>query len=242
MLVYNEIKDSLNESLAGQNEDPVLVDCGLISYKEALDLQFSLQQAVTEKEIPNTVLFLEHPPVITTGARKHDNRLLSSEESMKAAGIHLEPIRRAGGATSHNPGQLVLYPIYNLRSLGFRVVPYVEYLEQIGIDLAASYGIKCQRKKGFPGLWTSETRKIASIGVQINVGVTMHGIAINLDNDLSIFSHIIPCGLDGVYMTSVARELGSEEPVDMGTAKERAAEYVRSHLPRNDSRFSRSRI
>ncbi len=242
MLIYEDSKDRLIDILAQtqSTEDPVFIDCGTIAYAEALELQFLLQKERTEKTIPNVYLLLEHPPVITMGARKADNKLLTQPEEMREMGIHLEQIRRGGGATSHNPGQLVIYPIIDLRSLGFRVVPYVHYLEQIGMELMARYGIVCDRRKGFPGLWVDGERKIASIGVQINVGVTMHGIAINLNNDLSIFGHIIPCGLEGVVMTSVEREAGGEVFIDMQEAKEFAVKSCIANLPANNPRFSRS--
>ena len=240
MLNYIDIKDDLISTLSAQSEDPVFIDCGKIPYAEALDLQFQLQKERTENTIPNIYLLLEHPPVITMGARKADNKLLTTAEEMAQQGIHLEQIRRGGGATSHNPGQLVVYPIVNLRSLGFRVVPYVHYLEQIGIELAASYGISCSRKKGFPGLWVETGLKIASIGVQINVGITMHGIAINLNNDLSIFSHIIPCGLEGVEMTSVEKESGNKVDIDMDAAKQFVIQSCIQNLPANNPVFSRT--
>ncbi|MCK5156497.1 MAG: lipoyl(octanoyl) transferase LipB [Spirochaetales bacterium] len=240
MLKYLDSKDTIFAILSGQKEDPVFIDCGKISYAEALNLQSSLQKKRTEGTIQNVYLLLEHPPVITMGARKADNKLLTSPDEMNKLGIHLEQIRRGGGATSHNPGQLVLYPIINLRSLGFRVVPYVHYLEQIGIELLASYGITCSRKKGFPGLWVDDGRKIASIGVQINVGVTMHGIAINLNNDLSIFSHIIPCGLEGVEMTSVEKETRGKAAIDIDAAKNLVVDFCVKNLPANNPRFSKN--
>jgi lipoate-protein ligase B len=239
MFNYIDIKDDLISFLSAQTADPIFIDCGKIPYTEALDLQFQLQKERTENSIPNVYLLLEHPPVITMGARKADNKLLTTPEEMAQQGIHLEQIRRGGGATSHNPGQLVVYPIINLRSLGFRVVPYVHYLEKIGIELTASYGIACSRKKGYPGLWVESGRKIASIGVQINVGITMHGIAINLNNDLSIFSHIIPCGLEGVEMTSVENESSGKAVIDMYAAKQFVVQSCIQNLPANNPEFSR---
>ncbi len=240
MLNYYDMQEECLAVLAEQKSDPVFVDCGTIPYTKSLELQLRLQEARMESLIPNTYLLLEHPPVITLGARKHDNKFVTPTDVLVRQGIHVEQIRRAGGATSHNPGQLVIYPIVELRSLGFRVVPYVHYLEQIGIDLIGSYGIACRRKKGFPGLWVNDERKIASIGVQINVGVTMHGIAINLNNDLSIFDHIIPCGLDGVVMTSVERESNGTARIDMQAAKELAVASCIANLPQNNPQFSRT--
>ena len=126
MLNYIDIKDDLVSYLSAQKEDPIFIDCGEIPYAEALELQLKLQKERTENSIPNVYLLLEHPPVITMGARKADNKLLSTPGEMLQQGIHLEQIRRGGGATSHNPGQLVVYPIINLRSLGC-LVPSHQY-------------------------------------------------------------------------------------------------------------------
>jgi len=184
-------------------------DCGLAAYHQILDLQLQLWQQRCEEKIPNTILILEHHPVITLGARQSENKLLISKESLAEMGIELATIRRGGGATAHNPGQVVLYPIMNLRSLGFGANEYIRSLEDIGIELLSQLGVSAGRRKGFPGLWTNE-RKIGSIGVQIKKWVTIHGMAINIDNDLSIFETIVPCGLEGVRMTNVFCETGKE--------------------------------
>jgi lipoate-protein ligase B len=141
------------------------------------------------------------------GARKSANKLLVSPDELTRHGIDLVEIRRGGGATAHNPGQLVFYPILHLQELRLDINQYVRTLEAIGIDLLAGLGVESERRKGFPGLWVGE-RKIASIGVRVSRFVTCHGMAINIQNDLSIFSFMIPCGLDGVQMTSVQTETG----------------------------------
>ncbi len=188
-------------------------DLGLCEFRETLDLQKNLWQQRYDKEIPNTVLIVEHPPVITLGARQSANRLLEEEATLAARGIEVVPIRRGGGATAHNPGQLVLYPILELASLGLSVNEYIRELEQIGIELLGELQVAASRNKGFPGLWVMP-RKIASIGVRVSKGVTYHGMAINILNDLSIFSAMVPCGLDGVEMTSVLKETGKAPAMD----------------------------
>ncbi len=180
-------------------------DCGLMPYRRALDLQLELAAARQTGGIGNTLLILEHPPVITLGARKTENKLLLDEAGLQAKGIELVAIGRGGGTTAHNPGQLVLYPILKLRSLNLDITSYIRQLEQIGIDLLCELGVAADRKPGFPGLWVGD-KKIASIGVQVKKWVTLHGIAVNISNDLSIFDYIIPCGLNGVKMTSVLEQ------------------------------------
>lgn len=202
-------------------------DCGLIPYAEALALQMQLCADRQADAIANTVLIVEHPPVITLGARKTENKLKTDESAILASGIELLTVGRGGGTTAHNPGQLVFYPIIKLKSLALGVTEYIRTLEAIGIALLASFNVACDRRKGFPGLWVND-KKIASIGVQIKKWVTFHGMAINLNNDLTIFNPIIPCGLDNVAMTSARQETGCA--VDMPAAKTRLAQLCREHF------------
>ncbi len=190
-------------------------------YAAALALQVELCAQRQADEVGNTVLIVEHPPVITLGARKSENKLMLDEAALAAAGVEVVAVGRGGGTTAHNPGQLVFYPILKLKTLGLGVSEYIRQLEGVGIALLAGLGVASDRRKGYPGLWVGD-RKIASIGVQIKKWVTFHGMAINLDNELSIFDPIIPCGLDGVTMTSAHIETG--KPVDVGAAKKRLAE------------------
>jgi lipoate-protein ligase B len=182
-------------------------DCGRAEYRQVLALQQELQDQRRAGQIPDTVLIVEHPAVITLGARKSANRLLVNIEELAGRGIDVVEIRRGGGATAHNPGQLVFYPILHLQELRLDVNQYVRTLEAIGIDLLAGLGVEAVRHKGFPGLWVG-ARKIASIGVRVSRFVTCHGMAINIQNDLSIFNCMVPCGLDGVQLTSVQQETG----------------------------------
>jgi len=182
-------------------------DCGLIEYREALRLQRELHQKRCRGEIPNTVLIAEHPAVITFGMHKDANRLLVDEGELLQRGIEVVRSRRGGGVTAHNPGQLVFYPILNLKQLGFGIGEYIRELEAIGIELLERLGVPSQRRIGFPGLWVGE-KKIANIGVRISRFVSYHGMAINIQNDLRIFDFIVPCGLEGVEMTSVWKQTG----------------------------------
>jgi lipoate-protein ligase B len=192
-------------------------DCGIIDYSACLDLQLQLLEQRQAEQIGNTVIFAEHPAVITLGARQEKNTLLLPLSNLQRDGINVVEIRRGGGATAHNIGQIVMYPILSLKQLQLGISDYVRQLEQIGIDLLQKYNVDADRKKGFPGLWIGE-EKIASIGVQVKKWITFHGIAINISNDLSIFNKIVPCGLQGVKMTSVLEQ--TRQAIDMGIVKD----------------------
>jgi lipoic acid synthetase len=184
-------------------------DCGLEDFRETLDLQHRLVEQRRQNQIGDTVLIVEHQPVITLGARQSANKLLAEKNELTQRGIDVVEIRRGGGATAHNPGQIVFYPILNLQELRLDINQYIRTLEQIGIGLLDQFGVKSERRKGFPGLWIKE-RKIASIGVRVSRQITHHGMAINIQNDLSIFETIVPCGLENIKMTSVFNETGKK--------------------------------
>jgi len=180
-------------------------DCGLADYRQVLRQQHRLREKRRRGKIPDTVLITEHPPVITLGARKSANKLQVSRDSLIQQNIDVVDIRRGGGTTAHNPGQLVFYPILNLQELGLGISEYIRELETIGAELLEELGVKSQQRKDLRGLWI-DNRKIASIGVRVSKFVTYHGMAINIQNDLSIFDYITPCGLEGVEMTSVLKD------------------------------------
>ena len=202
-------------------------DNGLMPYRAALQLQTELLEKRKHDQIANTILILEHPPVITLGARESTNKLLAEDTELAQKNIELVRIRRGGGSTAHNPGQLVFYPIIDLKSVKIGVTEYIRLLETIGIEFLSLFGVQSQRRKGLPGLWV-EDRKIASIGVKIEKWVTFHGMAININNDLSIFDMIIPCGLDDVVMTSVLKETGKN--IEISDAKEELKKLLIKHF------------
>ena len=216
-------------TVAGKTENyPLCIcDCGLAEYRQVLEQQLQLCRQRRQGEIPNTALIVEHSPVITLGARQSTNKLLASREALAQKQIDLVDIRRGGGTTAHNPGQLVFYPILHLQQLGFGINEYIRELEAIGKELLESLGVRCKTKKGFPGLWVGQ-KKIASIGVRVSKFVTYHGMAINIQNDLSIFDFIIPCGLDGVEMTSVLKETGREN--SMSNVKKKLSPLLINHF------------
>jgi len=211
-------------------------DLGLADYLQVLALQQELNQQRQAGRIGDTVLIVEHPPVITLGARRSANRLLVEPDELKRRGIDVVEIRRGGGATAHNPGQLVVYPILHLQRLGLGAGEYVRTLEAIGIDLLARAGVAAERRKGFPGLWTGG-RKIASVGVRVRRFVTYHGMAINICNDLSLVDVMVPCGLDGVVMTSAERETGRNG--EMEQVKNRLTALLHRYLDRTSPRGDR---
>lgn len=154
------------------------------------------------------LILIEHPPVYTLGRRGSRDHLLAAEPALRACGAEVHETDRGGDVTFHGPGQLVGYPILDLRRFGQGPVWYVRTLESILIEAAARFGVEAQRQERRPGIWAGDA-KLASIGVRISGGVTTHGFALNVSTDLSWFDHIVPCGLPGVRMTSMRELLGA---------------------------------
>jgi len=208
-------------------EELKIIDCGLAGYGDILQKQTALRDKRQAGEISDMVLIVEHKPVITIGARETANKLLISKEQLTEKGIDLIEVRRGGGTTAHNPGQLVIYPILSLKELGIGINEYIRKLEQVGIELLDRLGVKAKGMKGYPGIWAGQ-KKIASIGVRVSRGITYHGMAININNDLSIFDYIIPCGLEDVEMTSVLKETGEKN--SMGKVKNFIVNILKKHF------------
>jgi lipoyl(octanoyl) transferase len=210
-----------------QKGDLTVIDCRVAEFDEVLLQQNTLHEQRQAGKIPDTVLIVEHTPVITLGARQSANRLLTDPDELARQGIHCVQIRRGGGTTAHNPGQLVFYPILDLHARGLGIGEYIRTLEDIGIELLSQLNVDTERKKGFPGLWVGP-RKIASIGVRVSRQISYHGMAVNIQNDLQIFAHFVPCGLDGVEMTSVLKETGQES--SMSQVKQALTELLRKYF------------
>ena len=183
-----------------------LVECGRLPYGDAWALQRALLAARQTDRIADTLLLLEHPPVITIGRAGHAANILIPREMLAARGFEVFEIERGGDVTYHGPGQLLGYPILNLRALDEDVVRFVRLLEATLIRVLETFGIEAARRRGFPGVWVGEA-KVAAIGVAVKRKVTMHGFALNVDPDLEHFALINPCGL-GKPVTSLARLLG----------------------------------
>jgi lipoate-protein ligase B len=214
---------------------------GQVPYEEARALQKRLEAARQAGEIPDVLLLLEHPPVYTKGRRAEPSELAMGEDWYRMQGIEVAEADRGGSVTYHGPGQLVGYPIVSLRPYGDDVRGYVGGLERLMIASLEAYGIEARLRDGLTGVWAGE-RKIGSIGVHVNRGVTTHGFAVNVNNDLQPFEWIVPCGIEGCQMTSVCRELGAEQEMDdfMDLVTERFGEiYDRSPVAVEPDRLDR---
>jgi len=184
-----------------------LRDLGRVGYAEAFELQRGLVERRKRGEIPDQLLILEHPHVITMGRNGSLANVLASPEVMARAGIEFHPTDRGGDVTYHGPGQVIGYPIFDLREWKRDVVAYVRAIEQAIIGALGEFGIPARREPGATGVWT-DRGKVAAIGVHISRWVTSHGLALNLATDLSYFRYIVPCGLTKP-VTSM-RELGCQ--------------------------------
>jgi len=195
-----------------------VVRLGAMPYAEALEMQRAAAHARISGEIPEDLLLLvEHPPVVTLGRASHDANLLASPALLAARGVELFEVERGGDVTFHGPGQLVGYPIIDLKRHKKDLHWYLRQVEEALIVALRTFGIEGGRSAGQTGVWVSPdqsgaepafTRKIASIGVHARDWVTWHGFALNVSTDLAFFDLIVPCGIVGVSMTSIERETG----------------------------------
>jgi len=187
----------------------LVCDLGTRSYAEVLELQRAVARARISGAIDQDVLILvEHPPVVTLGRSSKANHLLASPALLAARGVELFDVERGGDVTFHGPGQLVGYPIFDLKRHKQDLHWYLRQVEEALIRGVASFGIVGERNVGFTGVWT-QGRKLASIGVHARDWVTWHGFALNVTTDLSYFELMVPCGIAEVTMTSMERELSS---------------------------------
>jgi lipoate-protein ligase B len=187
---------------------------GVTPYEHALKLQQALVQARTEGKIPDVVLLLQHPPVFTIGRFRGEKDIVVPPERLTQEGIAVFHTNRGGGITYHGPGQLVGYPILNLKEHKLGVREYIWKLEAVIINLLFALDIQGHRFARFPGVWVDE-QKICSIGIHVSRGITMHGFALNVNNDLQYFEYINPCGIHRKVMTSLSQLLG--HPVAVAT-------------------------
>lgn len=186
------------------------VNLGTMDYDEAWKLQTDIVGARNRGELSvNTILVLEHPAVFTLGRRGGAENLLVSEAFLEESGIGVTQVERGGNITYHGPGQLVVYPIIDLEAAKISVVDFVNALEEVMLQTVAAWGIKAGRNAVNHGIWVGN-QKLGSIGIALRKGVSFHGLALNVNNDLTPFSWIQPCGLQGVQMTSMAQELYRE--------------------------------
>ena len=204
---------------------------GRIDYAEALELQKTLVEQRKRRDIPDTLLLLEHPDVITLGVKtRHDlSHVLETPEALAAKGVGLFETGRGGDVTYHGPGQLVGYPVFDLKPDRCDVHRYVRDLEEVLIRAVAEFGVEAGRVAGLTGIWVGpagKEAKLAAIGVRISRWVTSHGFALNVNTDLSRFGLIVPCGITDKGVTSLERLLG--RPVPMAEVEDAVVRGVQS--------------
>jgi len=183
--------------------DLAVVQLGVVPYDEALELQLRLRDLRQADAIGDTLLLLEHPPVYTRGRRSERADLPMGEDWYRSQGIDVQDSDRGGRVTYHGPGQLVGYPIMRIGD----VPAFIHTMERAVVQALSDEGIEAEVRDGLTGIWVGDA-KIGSIGVHVSRGVTTHGFAVNVDNDLQPFEWVVPCGLDGVRMTSVSKATG----------------------------------
>ena len=192
-----------------------IVRTGLVPYEDARRAQKRIEASRLAGDVPDVLLLLEHPPVYTKGRRSTAGELPMGEDWYRMQGIDVCETDRGGRVTYHGAGQLVGYPIVDLRAMGDDVHLYVRRMEQVVISSLAEHGVEAEAVEGLTGIWTPERRKIGSIGVHVHRGITTHGFAVNVANDLQPFEWIVPCGIEGCQVTSLTRELGAEQDLGM---------------------------
>jgi lipoyl(octanoyl) transferase len=185
---------------------------GRMRYREAWDVQRARHAARGSGDGPDTLLLVEHEPVLTLGRHARDEHVITPPDELARRGIEVIRVERGGEVTYHGPGQLVAYPIVRLRDLPVLLRPFVRALELTMTDVAAGYGVEAAPRAGYPGVWIDQDgprpRKLGALGLRVERGVTYHGIALNITTRLADFELIEPCGMAGLDVTSVARELG----------------------------------
>lgn len=193
------------------------IDAGVVPYAVACNWQRTLHARRVAGQIPDVLLLLEHPHVFTLGRRFRREHLLAGPEELRKAGIELWESDRGGSITYHGPGQLVAYPVMDLRPEPGRhpdAIAYLRGLEAAVIAALAQLGVWAQARPGLTGVWVAG-EKIAAIGVNVSRGVSKHGLALNVSNDLDYFAAMVPCGIEGGRVTSLDRVLGHEEPLPL---------------------------
>ena len=197
--------------------DPVgLHHLGRIAYGPALAWQRRHEDAVRRGSGGEAVALLEHTPVYTLGARGNRSFLLASADELARRGALVVEADRGGDVTFHGPGQLVVYPVLNVRRRGLGAAEYVRTLERVVVDALAVFGVRGERVAGRPGVWTASSAglaKIAAVGVRLRRGVSTHGLALNVDVDLAWFDAIVPCGIADAEVTTLARVLSAPPPM-----------------------------
>lgn len=209
-------------SSAGRRRRLAVYRPGLVPYAEGLLLQEELVGKRRSGEVPDTLVLLQHPHVITLGSSSDRAHVLLSDEERAARGVELHEVGRGGDVTYHGPGQLVAYPIMDLKPDRKDLHAYLRDMEEVLIRVAGVYGVQAHRREGLTGVWTDQG-KLAAIGVRVSSQwIASHGAALNVGSDLGFFDTIVPCGLEGEGVTSLEREVGG--PIDLVHVSDRVAE------------------
>ena len=250
------------------SDEILVVRCGTVPYDEARELQRALERERQAEAIPDVLLLLEHPPVYTRGRRATPEELPMGASWYEAQGIEIRDTDRGGFVTYHGPGQLVAYPIVSLAPYGNDVHEYIRRMERTMIGSLGDHNVPAQTIEGLTGVWTKgerppgplpgrraekstvallsgppapgTARKIGSIGLHVSRGVTSHGLAVNVSNDLQPFEWIVPCQIEGCAMTSLSRELGAEQ--DLGAFADTLAERFGKVYERTPVETSREEL
>jgi lipoyl(octanoyl) transferase len=200
---------------------------GTVAYRPTWELQDEIAEQRRGRKIGDRLLLVEHFPVYTIGRGGDESNLLASPERLREMGAELVRVDRGGDITFHGPGQIVAYPVVELKdALDLR--RYVRTLESAVIETARSFGVEAAHLEGHPGIWVDGERKLAAIGVRVKRGVTTHGLALNVNTDLRWFDEMIPCGIHDKGVTSLARELG--HPVPMHEVEDELGRQLAAHL------------
>jgi len=200
------------------------LDLGRLGWAQAFELQQQLVARRKSGEIPDQFLIVEHPHVVTVGRNGHEDNLLASPEVLSRTGVELYHTDRGGDVTYHGPGQIVGYPILDLRDWKRDVGAYVRAIEQMIIDTLSDFGIEGHREAGMTGVWTTTPAKIAAIGVHLSRWVTSHGFALNVTTDLQYFRYIVPCGL--------TKPVTSMAALGVDASRDAVVERLRTHFER----------
>lgn len=189
--------------------NPVVIDLNTMNYEQCLQLQRDVHRARVQGRVPDTLLLVEHPHVLTFGRRAREENVLVPESALEKMGVSCVHIERGGDVTYHGPGQLIAYPIFALEKNGIAILEFVERLEEVMIQVLKDFGILGERNEKNRGVWVGD-RKIGFVGIAVRKGISFHGLALNVNTDLDFFQIIHPCGLKNVQVTSMAYLLGEE--------------------------------
>ena len=205
-----ETEDGIGGSLA-------VLELGRVQYGTALEYQQLLVQARSRGEIPDTLILLEHPDVITFGRGGHDENLIADQPTLDRLGVEVHWTDRGGDATYHGPGQLVGYPIIDLNQYGRDLHLFLRKIEDAIVSTLASFGVEAKPEPGLTGVWVGD-EKIAAIGIKVSRWVSSHGFSLNVRPNLERFNLIVPCGISGRGVTSLERLLGDAPPAEEALA------------------------